>query len=105
MVELKNVSFYYGTQDDAAEENKTEGEAALTGFDLTIRDGEFVLLTGPSGCGKTTALRLINGLIPHFYPGRISGQVCIDGENILTKELYELGLKAGTVFQNPRTQF
>lgn len=105
MVELRNVSFYYGTRDDAAEDLKTEGEAVLSGFDLTVRDGEFVLLTGPSGCGKTTALRLINGLIPHFYPGRISGRVLIDGEDILTKELYELGLKAGTVFQNPRTQF
>ena len=100
MVELENISFCYGSSEDQA-----VGEEILSDIDLTVRDGEFVLLTGPSGCGKTTVLRLINGLIPHFYPGKISGRVLIDGEDILTKELYELGLAAGTVFQNPRTQF
>ena len=100
MVELENISFCYGSSED-----QTVGEEILSDIDLTVRDGEFVLLTGPSGCGKTTVLRLINGLIPHFYPGKISGRVLIDGEDILTKELYELGLAAGTVFQNPRTQF
>ena len=35
---------------------------ALDGFDLDVRDGEFVSLLGPSGCGKSTALRIIAGL-------------------------------------------
>jgi NitT/TauT family transport system ATP-binding protein len=38
------------------------GTVALNGFDLTVRDGEFVSLLGPSGCGKSTALRIIAGL-------------------------------------------
>jgi NitT/TauT family transport system ATP-binding protein len=38
------------------------GTVALDGFDLTVREGEFVSLLGPSGCGKTTVLRLIAGL-------------------------------------------
>ncbi len=38
------------------------GTVALEGFDLTVRDGEFVSLLGPSGCGKSTALRIIAGL-------------------------------------------
>lgn len=38
------------------------GTVALEGFDLTVREGEFVSLLGPSGCGKTTVLRLIAGL-------------------------------------------
>ena len=38
------------------------GTVALEGFDLIVRDGEFVSLLGPSGCGKTTALRIIAGL-------------------------------------------
>jgi NitT/TauT family transport system ATP-binding protein len=38
------------------------GTVALRGFDLTLRDGEFVSLLGPSGCGKSTALRIIAGL-------------------------------------------
>jgi NitT/TauT family transport system ATP-binding protein len=38
------------------------GTVALEGFDLAVRDGEFISLLGPSGCGKTTALRIIAGL-------------------------------------------
>jgi NitT/TauT family transport system ATP-binding protein len=38
------------------------GTVALQGFDLAVRDGEFVSLLGPSGCGKSTALRIIAGL-------------------------------------------
>jgi len=38
------------------------GTVALRGFDLAVRDGEFVSLLGPSGCGKSTALRIIAGL-------------------------------------------
>ena len=100
MVELKNVSFRYGS-----DERQEYGEDSLSGVDLTVRDGEFILLTGPSGCGKTTILRLINGLIPHFYPGKIEGEVLLAGKTVGSQELYETALQVGTVFQNPRTQF
>ena len=100
MVELKNVSFRYGSQ-----ERQDYGENSLSDIDLTVHDGEFVLLTGPSGCGKTTILRLVNGLIPHFYPGFVDGEVLIDGKTIGGQELYDTALKVGTVFQNPRSQF
>ena len=100
MVELKNVSFRYGS-----EERQDDDENSLSGIDLTIHDGEFVLLTGPSGCGKTTILRLINGLIPHFYSGIACGEVLIDGKAVGSQELYDTALKVGTVFQNPRSQF
>ena len=102
MVELKKVSFRYGSEEDP----KTDGaKNCLTGIDLTVKDGEFVLLTGPSGCGKTTILRLINGLIPHFYPGQIEGSILVNGKEIRGMELYETAKLVGTVFQNPRTQF
>lgn len=100
MVEFKNVSFRYG-----AEEKQGTTANSLTDINLHVRKGEFVLLTGPSGCGKTTILRLINGLIPHFYPGVIEGDVLVDGRQVRDMELYETALLAGTVFQNPRTQF
>ena len=77
MVELKNINFRYGS-----EERQDYGENSLSGINLTIHDGEFVLLTGPSGCGKTTILRLINGLIPHFYNGFVDGEVLIDGISV-----------------------
>ena len=100
MVELNNVSFRYGTEERQADEG-----SSLTGVSLTVRNGEFVLLTGPSGCGKTTVLRLINGLIPHFYPGHIEGEIRIDGKPITGQELYDTAMQVGTVFQNPRSQF
>lgn len=100
MVELKNVSFRYGGESVAS-----TMENSLSGVDLRVRDGEFVLLTGPSGCGKTTILRLINGLIPHFYPGVIEGDILVDGKSVRDCELYENARRIGTVFQNPRSQF
>lgn len=100
MVELKNVSFRYGS-----ENAECMYASSLKNIDLTIKTGECVLLTGPSGCGKTTILRLINGLIPHFYPGELSGDIFIDGGSVKERELYDTALIIGTVFQNPRTQF
>ena len=100
MVELKNISFRYGT-----ENVQTAGESCLQDINLSIRTGEFVLLTGPSGYGKTTVLRLINGLIPQFYPGEVTGEILIDGRETKENELYDTALMVGTVFQNPRTQF
>ena len=100
MVELKNVSFRYGS-----ENVECMYASSLKNIDLTVKTGECVLLTGPSGCGKTTILRLINGLIPHFYSGALSGDIFIDGDSVKDRELYDTALIIGTVFQNPRTQF
>ena len=49
--------------------------------------------------------RLINGLIPQFYPGEITGEVLVDGKGMKDRELYDIARTTGTVFQNPRTQF
>ena len=65
MIELKQVSFTYQGQE----------HDGLADIDLTIADGECVLLCGRSGCGKTTITRLVNGLIPQFYQGELQG-VC-----------------------------
>ena len=100
MVDLKNVSVRYGS-----EEMQITADNSLSGVSLTVRKGEFVLLTGSSGCGKTTILRLINGLIPHFYPAEIQGEVTVDGQIVRDRELYDTALLVGTVFQNPRSQF
>ena len=95
MIELKNVSFSYQGQD----------HGDLHDVSLNIKDGECVLLCGRSGCGKTTITRLINGLIPYFYPGELTGDVLADGEAISEHPMYQIAAKVGSVFQNPRTQF
>ena len=108
MIELKKVSFRYGSDsgsESGSEDGRAQNESSLTDVSLTVRDGEFILLTGPSGCGKTTVLRLVNGLIPQFYPGEVTGEIRIDGESNAGRELYDLAPIVGTVFQNPRTQF
>ena len=95
MIELQNVSFSYP---DSA-------NGGLKHIDLTIPDGQCVLLCGRSGCGKTTLTRLINGLIPQFFVGELSGQILLDGENLAELPMYRIAEKVGSVFQNPRTQF
>ena len=94
-VEFKNVGFSYP---DTA-------EGTLKDISFCIKNGEFVLLVGESGCGKTTITRIINGLIPGFYGGKLTGDVLIDGKKVSDYKSYELSNVVGSVFQNPRTQF
>lgn len=96
MIELKDVSFTY-------ESGETQNN--LNHINLTIQDGETILLCGESGCGKTTLTRLVNGLIPHYYGGKLTGQVLLDGKELKDYPLYQIGQRVGSVFQNPRTQF
>ena len=95
MIELDNICFRY----EGAEED------ALQDICLTVETERCVVLSGNSGCGKTTITRLVNGLIPHFYPGTLLGSIKIDGQDITGWEPHELSKIAGSVFQNPRTQF
>lgn len=69
-----------------------DGEQVLGGFDLEIRDGEFVTLLGPSGCGKTTVLRTIGGFLT---PDR--GEVFFNGKNITALPPHKR--EVNTIFQ------
>jgi len=80
------------------------GSPALTGVDLSIDEGEFILLTGPSGCGKTTFSRCLNGLIPHFYSGELEGSVTVNGLDVREHATPELAPNVGLIFQNPDNQ-
>ena len=77
---------------------------ALRGVDLTVDEGEFILLTGPSGCGKTTFCRCLNGLIPHFYQGELEGEVTVTGLSIRENSTAKLAQNVGLIFQNPDNQ-
>ncbi len=73
----------------------------IENVNLSVRSGEFVLLTGPSGCGKTTLCRCLNGLIPNFYHGELSGELLIDGNPVASQLTSEISRRVGYVFQNP----
>ncbi len=95
MIVFENFSFRY-------EESE---EFTLKDINATVGTGEFILLTGRSGCGKTTLIRSLNGLIPHFYPGEMKGDIRMDGDSLLDMKPSQLAGKVGTVFQDPRSQF
>ena len=95
-VQLKNIVFNYAAQNDAA---------AINDVSFQVRKGECLLLTGLSGCGKTSLLRVLNGLIPRYYEGALSGSVFAEHEDIVNLPIYEVSKKAATVFQNPKSQF
>ena len=96
MIELQDITFRY---------KDSEQENSLQNINLSIPTGEAVLLCGKSGCGKTTITRLLNGLVPHFYEGNLSGKVLINGRNIAEQPIHETARMVGSVFQNPRSQF
>lgn len=99
MIEFKNYSFTYHSEDGERQEQSVKN------INLTVEQGECVLLCGASGCGKSTIIKSVNGLIPNFSTGEIAGTVTVDGK--VTTELpeYELAKLTASVFQNPKSQF
>ena len=94
MIRYDNVSFEY-----------SKGQESLKEINLTINDGDVVLVCGPSGCGKSTLVRCVNGLIPHFYEGKLTGNVMVNEIDVSKTTLRKISRYVGTVFQNPRSQF
>jgi energy-coupling factor transport system ATP-binding protein len=77
----------------------------LRGLDLRIGEGELCLVVGPTGSGKSTLLRAINGLVPHFTGGTLSGEVRVNGRSTRTHPPRELADLVGVVGQNPSASF
>jgi energy-coupling factor transport system ATP-binding protein len=78
---------------------------ALTDATLHIDEGEFALVAGPSGAGKSTLLRCLNGLVPHFTGGTLSGSVTVAGHDPIVQGPQVLSRVVGFVFQDPEAQF
>jgi phosphate transport system ATP-binding protein len=90
-ISVRSLDFFYGQA------------RALKSVNLSLYEGEVTAFIGPSGCGKSTLLRILNRMYD-LYPGqRAEGEVLLDGENILSKNL-DLNLlrsRVGMVFQKP----
>ena len=97
MISLKNITYAYHQNGEKIDN--------LIDINLEINKGEIVVLCGKSGCGKTTLTRVINGLVPNFYEGELSGEAFVSGKNVTKQPLEETAKLVGSVFQNPRSQF
>ena len=95
MIEWRQVAFTY---DGAA-------EPALRVDDLRVEEGELALVAGRTGSGKSTLLSTVNGLVPHFTGGHLSGDVLLDGESIRGRAPRELAHLVGYVGQDPLAGF
>lgn len=91
IIEVKNVSFKYHTDQD----NYT-----LKDVTFHVKQGEWLSIIGHNGSGKSTSVRLLNGLlVPE------SGNIIVDGELLTEKNVWDIRQKIGMVFQNPDNQF
>jgi energy-coupling factor transport system ATP-binding protein len=94
MIRFKDFSFFY----------PDSLKPSLDRINVKIEEGEFLVISGPSGGGKSTFLRSINGLIPNFYGGKISGEVLVHGRNASETPTNQMSELVGMVFQDPENQ-
>jgi energy-coupling factor transport system ATP-binding protein len=95
LITLTNLSYTYP--------NATR--PVLDRLNLHLPAGELTLLMGASGAGKSTLLRCLNGLVPHFSGGQISGQILVNGLNPIEAAPQVMSRHVGFVFQDPEAQF
>ncbi|WP_051276163.1 ABC transporter ATP-binding protein [Desulfovirgula thermocuniculi] len=94
LFKVENLTYYY----------PASAEAALRNISLEIREGEFLLLVGASGSGKSTLARVLAGLIPDFYGGKMGGRVLFKGREMRTLDRRQVAREVGMVFQDPERQ-
>src|SRR5882724_5112685 len=88
---IRNLDFYY------------DKSHALKSVSLPLYDKRVTAFIGPSGCGKSTLLRVLNRMYDLYPKQRATGEVLLDGKNILlaSQDLNLLRAKVGMVFQKP----
>ncbi|MEU4767526.1 ATP-binding cassette domain-containing protein [Actinosynnema sp. NPDC023794] len=95
MIRFENVSVTYRDAD----------APALAAVDLHVPEGELCLVVGRTGSGKSTLLRAVNGLVPHFTGGTLTGRVLVAGRDTRTHPPRELADVVGMVAQDPQAGF
>ncbi|MBN1483769.1 MAG: ABC transporter ATP-binding protein [Chloroflexia bacterium] len=94
MIQLRDLGYRYPESD----------RPTLKNIHLDVPEGEFLLVAGPSGAGKSTLLRCLNGLVPHFYGGALTGQIEVCGQNPVSAGPRQMSVHVGLVFQDPESQ-
>lgn len=97
MIEFDKLTFRYPGE-------QSGDVPILSDTSLSIEAGDLVLVVGPSGSGKSTLLRCINGLIPHFYGGTVSGRARVFGQDPIVRGPRQMSGLVGFVFQDPEAQ-
>lgn len=95
IIEFKDFTFKY----------RVQAKPTLKNINLTIYEGEKVLIVGPSGSGKSTLAHCINGLTPFYYQGSSEGSLKIMGKETKDMSIFEISKVVGTVLQDPDSQF
>ena len=95
VIEFENFTFQY----------RAQAKPTLNNINLTIYEGEKVLVVGPSGSGKSTLSNCINGLVPFSHEGEITGSLKIKGKETKKSSIFELSNSVGTVLQDSDGQF
>ncbi|MEI3607147.1 ABC transporter ATP-binding protein [Pseudogracilibacillus sp. SE30717A] len=95
VIQFNNFTFKYDSQK----------EPTIRNIDLSIYEGEKVLIAGPSGSGKSTLGHCLNGLIPFSFKGDITGSLTINNQETSKLNIFSLSKMVGTVLQDPDGQF
>ncbi len=95
IIEFKDFTFKY----------RVQAKPTLKNINLTIYEGEKVLIVGPSGSGKSTLAHCINGLTPFYYQGTSTGSLKIMEKEAKDMGIFEISKMVGTVLQDPDSQF
>ncbi len=94
VLEVKDFSFRY----------RQTKQKAIKNISFQVEEGSFFCIIGANGSGKSTLCNALVGLIPHYFVGKMSGEVFVNGMKVEDSTIADLSAKIGLVFQNPFNQ-
>lgn len=93
-ISVEHLTYYYSNA----------RKPSLRDVNISVNEGDFIVITGPAGCGKSTLCMAMIGAVPKFYGGRMEGMVFVDGKATTQLEIAELANHIGVVLADYDTQ-